>query len=200
MSEVPRITLSTLARAMGPISPAALARLLRGHKLRSEGPRRSYQLACRQAVELFTDGTPLNSDAPLRTHERDAVRAMQRMRLRIPAWLRAVRPTTRLPPLEIGGVSISIRPDVELEGLRESGAAKFAFTKAPLPRGVGSTMAALLWHHRRNVLGIASTRPGRCMVYEPRLPWLHLPGRTPEVQMRSAELACDVIRALWPKL
>ena len=45
----PRITVSTLARAMGPITLSSLATLLRGHKYNSAGPRRSYQAARRQA-------------------------------------------------------------------------------------------------------------------------------------------------------
>jgi hypothetical protein len=198
--DVPTVTLSTLARAMGPIAPASLARLLRGHKYRSSGPRRSYQCARRQAIARFTDGESFDPTAPLRSHEREAVLAMQRMRLRAPEWTRAIEPRSKLPAWELGGVRVSMQPDVELDGLRETGAAKFCFTKAPLARGIGSVMAALLFHHRRHLLGIVTTEPRRCVVYEPRLQRIHLPGRSPERQVKDAELACRVIGALWPTL
>jgi hypothetical protein len=199
-AQTPTITLSTLARAMGPLSPAMLTRLLAGHKHHAMGPRRSYQCAREQAIALLTDGTTLNPDAPLRSHERDAVKAMVRSRLPLPARSRALRANARGPHWILGGVRISMQPDVELDGTRGTGAAKIILTKERLPRGVGRAMASLLWHYRKNVLGIESTRRDHCIVFEPRLPWLHLPAPRAETQLRQAELACDIISALWSKI
>jgi hypothetical protein len=196
----PTVTFSTLAKAMGTTSLAALVRLLKGHKYDLAGPRRSYQSARRQAVRLLADKVPLDAGATLRPHERDAIEAMLRVPLRTPEWVRAVRPSSYPLRWDLAGVSISMQPDVELVGRQESGAVKFVFTKAPLARGVGSLMAALLWHHRKNVIGIESTRPDKCLVYEPRLPWVHRPGSRPASQVRRAELACKVIATLWPTL
>jgi hypothetical protein len=194
----PIISLSTLARVIGPLTPAALGRLLAGHKHQAPGPRRSYQQARAQAIAVMTDGTPFQLDAPLRTHEREAVAAMARARLALPA--RALRANARLPYWNIAGVRVSMQPDVELDGSRGTGAAKIILTKDRLPRGVGPAMAALLWHYRRNVLGIESTRRDHCLIYEPRLPWLHLPPPRSERQLKQAELACAIIRAVWPKI
>ena len=93
-----------------------------------------------------------------------------------------------------------MQPDIELDGAEGTGAAKIILTKERLANGVGSAMASLLWHYRRNVLGIESTRRDHCIVFEPRLPWLHLPVPRAETKLKQAELACDVIRALWPKV
>lgn len=193
----PVITLSTLARAMGPLGALPLTRLLAGHKHQKPGPRRSYQRAREQAIALLSDGTALAPDAELRAYERDAVAAMQRARLVLPSRSRALRAQRRLPPWEIGGVLVSMHPDVEVDGARGTGAAKIILTKDRLPRGVGTAMATLLWHYRKHVLGIESTRKDHCLVFEPRLPWLHLPSPRPEHHLRNAELACKVINALW---
>jgi hypothetical protein len=174
--------------------------MLRRHKYPQAGPIRSYQLARKQAIDLFVDGKALDPSAALRSHERDAVTAMVRMNLRKPEWVRGVRPSTREPPFKLGNVLVSASPDVELDGYIAAGAAKFSFTKQALARGVGSTMAALLWYWRRRVVGIEKVQPGNCIVYEPRLPWTHLPGRNPLAQVERAALACQVIEALWPKL
>lgn len=198
--EEPTVSLSTLARSIGPLSPAALTRLLAGHKHHSPGPRRSYQQAREQVICLLTDGTAVTPDAPLRTHEREAVAAVARTRLPLPSRSRALRANARLPHWIIGGVRISMQPDVELDGSNGTGAAKIILTKERLAHGVGATMAALLWHYRRNVLGIESTRRDHCIVYEPRLPWLHLPAPRAESKVRQAELACEVIKAVWPRV
>lgn len=192
----PTVSLSTLAKAAGPISPVALTRLLRGHKYQAPGPRRSYQNARRQAISLLVDKAQLDPDAPLRAHERDVLRAMARTQLPLPPWIRATRPTSNAL-LELHGVQVSMQPDVELHGSIESGAAKFSFTKDPLPRGVGSLMAALLWYGKAVIEGDSKVKPSHCLVYEPRLPWVHRPAKRPLVQLKNLELACTVIHALW---
>jgi len=199
VTNVPTISLSTLAKAMGPLSPPALARLLSGHKYGFSGPRRSYQQAREQAISLLTDGTPPDVEAPLRGYERDAVKAIARG-LRLPEHARAIRMRRKLPYWEIGGVRISMEPDVELDGENATGAAKVILTKEPLARGVGSAMAALMWHYRKNVLNVPMTDRAHCIVFEPRLPWLHLPAKRPDTQVRHAELACQVVAALWGKV
>lgn len=196
----PTISLSTLARTMGPLSPATLTRLLSGHKHHAMGPRRSYQQAREQAIARLTDGTEFHLDAPLRSHEREAIQAMARARLAIPARSRALRANARVPHWLIGGVRISMQPDIELDGAKGTGAAKIILTKERLPRGVGAAMASLLWHYRKNVLGIESTRRDHCIVFEPRLPWLHLPAPRAAAKLKQAELACEIIRAVWPKI
>jgi hypothetical protein len=196
----PTVTFSTLAKAMGPTSLRALVRLLEGHKYDRAGPRRSYQNARRQAIELFADDVALRPGDELRRHEREAITAMARVPLPTPSRVRPIRPSVASSRWELAGVSISMLPDIEFHGLSESGAAKFVFNKTPLARGVGSMMAALLFHHRKNILGIASTRREQCVVYEPRLPWMHLPGSRPDAQIRLAERSCEVIAALWPSL
>jgi hypothetical protein len=198
--ERPTITLSTLAKAMGPISPRELGRLLEGHKYPSIAPARSYQNARQQAIDLLVDKKPPDDDVPLRTHERDAVRALTRMLPVVSPWVRAKRPSPRAIPWTVGDVIVSMHPDVELEGSRESGAAKFSFTKAPLAPGVGKIMATLMWHWRKKVLGIESTSQAQCIVFEPRLPRTHRPMRNARGIVKSAELASTVISALWPTI
>lgn len=194
----PTVTFSTLAKAMGPIRPTALARLLHGHKYPTQGPRRAYQVARKQAVDLLVDKSPLDPEAPLRAYERDAVRALSRVRLYVPEWLRATRPSTRPEIWPLHGVRISMHPDVDLSGNVESGAVKFSFTKAPLAPHVGSAMASLLWYWRSRIVGVKTTLPAHCIVYEPRLPWKHLPQKNVASTIKSAELACKMIAAIWP--
>ena len=196
----PTITLSTLARAMGPLSPAALTRLLAGHKHHALGPRRSYQRAREQAIAKLTDGTDFELDLALRSHEREAIQAMARTHLHLPPRSRALRANARVPHWLIGGIRVSMQPDIELDGAKGTGAAKIILTKDRLPRGVGGAMASLLWHYRKNVLGIDTTRRDHCIVFEPRLPWLHLPAPHAEAKLRQAELACEIIRAVWPRI
>src|SRR5688572_2366061 len=117
---LPIVSFSSLAKAMNGMSPLGLAALLAGHKHRSMGPRRSYQDARRQAMDFFVDGVPLDPDAPLRSHEREAVRALQASKPRLPRWIRAHRPI--LPRVMIvHGVRVSMHADVELLGRRERG-------------------------------------------------------------------------------
>jgi hypothetical protein len=195
--ERPTVTLSTLAKAMGPISPRELGVLLAGHKRPSAPRARSYQSARRQAIELLVDKKPLDETVALRTHERDALRALARMNPSVESWIRAKRPSPRGIPWTIGDIVVSMHPDVELEGARESGAAKFSFTKQPLAPGVGTIMATLMWHWRKHVLGIESTSQAQCIVFEPRLPRTHRPMRNARGIVRSAELAAKVITAIW---
>jgi hypothetical protein len=196
----PTVSLGTIARAMGPISPRALARLLHGHKYKNAGAIRSYQTARRQAVDFMVDGVPLDPSEPMREHEREAVRAMMLTQLVLP-WGRAARPPKDAPKWVVDGVVISMQPDVELEGPRTAGAAKLSFTKEPLARGVGRTMASLLWHWRRNILTIEATSKDLCVVFEPRTGTVHRPGRQrTKTQIRELFLACKTIWSLWPTL
>src|SRR5687767_10925040 len=94
----PKVSFSTLARASGPISPKELARLLHGHKHAAAGPRRSYQCALKQVVDSLADHVPLDPNAPLRKHEREAVQAYARMPLRVSDWVRRQRPVRRMEP------------------------------------------------------------------------------------------------------
>jgi hypothetical protein len=88
-------------------------------------------------------------------------------------------------------------PDLLLDGLSASGAAKFVFTKTPLDPRVGTMMASLMYYWRRWVADVANTDPGACVVYEPRLPWVHVAAKNPEKLVREAARACSVIEALW---
>jgi hypothetical protein len=194
---IPRVTLSTLARAMGPTRPAQLARLLQGHKYAESGPRRSYQCAVKQITDSLVDGVPVNPDAPLRKHERDAIKSYLRAPLPLPKLARAVRPKRRSHWL-LHGVNVSMHPDIELDGFVYSGAVKLTLTKEPLARGVASLMASLMWFWRVRVEKEILTARSHCIVYEPRLPWLHLPGKNPVKDVAKVEIACRLITALWP--
>jgi hypothetical protein len=196
----PTVSFSTLAKVMGGLSAKQLTRTLGGHKYPTGGPARSYQLARRQAIDWFVESRPFDPDAELRSHERDAVHAMKRSRLAPIARVRAVRPSTRREPWRLNGVRVSMHPDVNFESYLEFGAAKFSFTKTPLARGVGSAMAALLWYYKSEIEGVRGVSLQHCVVYEPRLPWIHRPGRNPAGQVAEAELACTIIAALWPAL
>lgn len=185
MSEMPMVSLSVLAKAMGAMSPSGLARLLKPFKSRasSEGPRRSYQLARKQAIDCLVDGKPLDPDAPLRSHEREAVRALSRVWLDVPSHVRARRAPSGVARWVVNGVVVSMTPDVELVGRVSSGAAKFTFTKEPLSRGVGSDMAALMWHWQANVLELVSVDPSCCIIYEP--------SRSGSTQRSSSRPTCE---------
>jgi hypothetical protein len=195
----PRITLATLARAMGPITPTALERLLRGNKERSSGPARSYQQARRQTIDFLVDDKPFDVDAPLRTYERDVVRALAGCPPRLPDAMSARRPRSGKLIWSLGEIDVSMQPDVRLEGDTEVGAMKICFTKEPLPRGVGRAMAALLWNFYANVLGMRRmARRSSFLVYEPRLPWMHIPPARLRGTIQNAERAAQHIAALWP--
>lgn len=197
----PTVSFSTLAKVMGPLSLLALATRLRGHKYPSDGPRRSYQNALYQAVECLVNGAPLDpSAANLRLHEREGVAALAAMGLGVPRGYNASRASSRVGTWNLNGVHVSMVPDVELTSPNGRGAAKFSFTKDRLSRGVGSTMAALLWYHRSQVLGLANITPSACIVYEPRACASYRPGANPQGQVQQAQLACQVITTLWASL
>jgi len=192
----PVVSFSTLAKAMHGMSPVALTELLRGHKQRSMGPRRSYQAARRQAIDFLSEGVPFNVDAPLRSHEREAVRALVACPPRLPRWVRGCRANRREPWI-VDGVRISMTPDLELDGRLEGGVAKFSFTKKPLPTGVGNTMATLMWLHER-ISRRSAAKKLHCIVFEPRARRLYLPIAKPERALRSLKITCAMICALWP--
>lgn len=198
---VPTISFSTLAKAMGPMPLTTLATRLRGHKYPSDGPKRSYQNALRQAVAMFVDGTPLDPMASdLRSHEREAVSALASMAVNVPKGFTASRPNTRIGTWSLGGVEVSMTPDAELASPNGVGAAKFSFTKEALPRGVGTTMAAILWFYRSQVLKLNNAIPSACLVYEPRAGAVYRPGANPTNQANQAIATCTMIATLWPTL
>jgi hypothetical protein len=186
---------------MGALPLATLATKLRGHKYPTDGPKRSYQNAQRQAVAMFVDGTALDSTAAsLRPHERDAVAALASMAINVPRGYQASRPSTYAPTWNLGGVEISMFPDAELTAANGTGAVKFSFTKDSLARGVGSTMAALLWFHRSQILQLPNVTATACVVYEPRAGAVYRPGTNPQGQVNLAQATCSMIATLWPTL
>jgi hypothetical protein len=83
-----------LARA----GSARRLQLLTGHKYPKEGPKRSYQNATKQAVDLLVDGTPLDPGrANLRDHEAEAVASLGSIAIVLPPAVRAARSATNLP-------------------------------------------------------------------------------------------------------
>ncbi len=194
----PVVSLSTLARLMGPVTPAKQFALLRGHKFPTEGPKRSYQNATKQAVDFLIDGRPFDANATnLRDYEREAVIALASNPPGLPPDVIARRPAPNAPKWSIGGVEISTYPDAETSGPLGEGAIKFVMAKEPLPHGVGAKLAALLWHHRSVVLG-RTTNPRACVVHEPRVRGVYTPSAHPEKQVQSVEQVCRIIGALWP--
>lgn len=197
----PSVSFSTLAKVMGPLSPVALASRLRAHKYPTDGPKRSYQNALRQAVEHFVNGTSLNPlAANLRSHEQDAVAALAAMSIALPRGAIATRAPHNAPRWKLAGVSVSVVPDAVLTSGSDVGAIKLSLSKEPLPRGVGTAMAALLWHYQSVELGIPNVKPSLCIVYEPRASATYRPGLKPSAQVQTAVVACQVIAAVWPGL
>ena len=198
--ERPTVSFATLARVVGGLSARELVQTISAHKYKAGGPARSYQNARSQAIDLFVERRPLDDEADLRPYERDAVQAMQRMKLSVPAGAKAFRPRARRRFWISRGVRVSMQPDVELLADAHIGAAKFSFTKRPLPREVGSVMATLLWHWMSEVEGEPAASPENFLVYEPRLPWVHRPGRNRASQIQQARDACEIVAAVWPTL
>lgn len=200
MNTGPRVSFSTLARLMGPSTPVRLTSLLRAHKYPTDGPRRSYQNAQKQVVSYAVNG---NSFAPnasnLRDYERDVVLLLAQNGLPLPAGAKATRPSPKAPYWQFSGVRISFFPDVNLVRNLSAGALKVYFGKEPLPRGAGSSMAGLLAHYCRNVVGDGSTNVELCLVYEARTGKLYSPSRSSRL-LASVEAACQVIVALWPSI
>lgn len=194
----PTVSFSTLAKLMGPCTPVKQASLLRGHKYPTDGPKRSYQNARSQLIAHLVDSRPLYPDA-LREHEREALQSLVQLGISLPVGMRASRPMTR--PLHWGfhGVDISVFPDVDLESATSSGALKVHFNKEALPRGVGSTMSALLHYYKTNILGLSNVSPRHCLVYEARTGALHTCGNTSRL-LSGAQAACQLVVALWPSL
>ena len=50
------------------------------------------------------------------------------------------------------------------------------------------------------MLGQANVTPSLCVVYEPRVGATYRPGANPAGQVRNAQVACQVIAAIWPTL
>ncbi len=196
----PTVSFSTLAKIMGQISPVALASKLRDHKFPSEGMKRSYQNALKHAVDHLTTGIQLDPQSPgLRSHEQEAIAALATMGLSLPSGAQALRPR-RGPQWALAGVNISMYPDAHLTGPNGDGAIKFSFGKERLGRGVGTAMAALVWHYRTQILGHRNVQPSLCIVCEPRVGATYRPGTNPAAQVRNATVACQVIAAVWATL
>lgn len=195
----PRVSFSTLAKIMGAATPIAQARLLRGHKYPTDGPKRSYQGVRNQMVGYAVDGRPIDPNANLRPHERDAVIAMSQHPVRIPKGMTCTRPSTRAPYWRFCGVDISVFPDVDMTGQIGIGGLKGYFAQDPLGHGVGTCMAALLCHYKGTVLGQTQVQSRYCLVYEARTGDVHSASNSTRV-LRTAEAACNLIVALWPGL
>jgi hypothetical protein len=165
----PRVSFSTLARLMGPITPAKQMSLLRDHKYPTDGPKRSYQNAREQLVRHLVSGAALAPNAVgLRPYETNVLELAVAQGVAAPAGCRCRRPSPSRPSWQFHGVEISMFPDVLLTGPRGTGAMKFHLSQETLPKGVGAAMAALLHHYQAGVMNDASAIPMYSIVLEPR--------------------------------
>jgi hypothetical protein len=199
MHATPTVSFGTLAKIMGPTTPAGQAALLRGHKYPTDGPKRSYQNARNQLIEHLVAQRPFDPTASLRPHEREAVLALLQNGVPIPTQVRCSRPSTSAPHWTFCGVNISVFPDVELTGPNGHGALKVYFGKDPLARGVGASMAALLHHYKSQVLGQQNVTARHCLVYEARTGSVRACGNSTRL-LSNAQAACQLITVLWPTL
>lgn len=196
---VPTVTFSTLAKLMGPSTPVAQASLLRGHKYPTDGPKRSYQNARNQLIDHLVAQQPFSPYPSLRSHEREAIAAMQQLGIPVPTGVTSTRPPGGASSWAFSGVEVSVFADVDLASTAGLGALKVHFGKDALARGVGSTMAALLHHYKTQVLGQQNVLPRHCLVYEARTGALHTCG-SPARLIANVQAACQLIVALWPML
>jgi hypothetical protein len=195
----PTVSFSTLAKLMAPSTPVKQASLLRDHKYPAPGPKFSYLNARAQLIAHTVHGTPFNPSRRLRPHELDAIRVMMQTPVPIPSGMTCTVPPAKAPRWPFHSVDISVFPDVELSGPAGLGGLKVHFPKEELARGVGATMAALLFHYKTQVLGQKNVSPRHCLIYEARTGSLHT-CTNPAKLLPNAKVACQLIAALWPTL
>lgn len=197
----PRLTFSALAKLMASHTPTGHLGLLRQSKYPRPAAVLSYRRARRRIVSLIC-GQPDAPSGPLAPHERAVVAAFLARPLGLPRRTHAQPhhgPTPRWP---LGDVDVSVFPDIDLMGPRGTGAIKLHLAQQPLARGVGRGMAALLHHHRCEVLGDEAAYGNYCIVYEVRTGRVHRAGTQglPLRNLRRAEAACRLAAAVWPTL
>jgi hypothetical protein len=195
----PTVSFSTLAKLMSPSTPVKQASLLRDHKYPAPGPKFSYRNAREQLIAHAVHGTPFSPLLKLRPHELDAIRVMMKTAVPVPGGMTCFVPPANAPRWTFHGVDISVFPDVDLSGPTGLGALKAYFPKERLARGVGPTMAALLFHYKTQVLGQKNVSPRHCVIYEVRTGSLHA-CTNPTKLLPNAKVACQLIAALWPTL
>ena len=195
----PRVSFSTLAKLMGPSTPVKVAGLLREHKYPSHGPKLSYRTARQQLIDLAVSQVPLNPLAPTRKHEREAINAMLQYGVPLPNGFTCSVPRAHAPHWSFHGVEIAVFPELDLTSASGSGAFKAYFAKDKLARGVGSTMATLIHYYKTRILGQPNVRPQQCILWEVRSGAQFSAGNSSKL-LANAEMACQLIAALWPTL
>jgi hypothetical protein len=195
----PTISFGTLAKLMGPTTPAGQVSLLRGHKYPTDGPKRGYQNARAQLIDHLVEKKAYNPHSKLRPYEREAIDLLRAEEIPVPADLAYTRPSTANPHWAFEGVNVSVFPDVDIANREGRGAMKAHFAKDSLARGVGASMAALLWFYKTEILREQAVASRNCLVYEVRNGHLHVCG-SPNRLLANASAACRVIVALWPTL
>ncbi|HYE01175.1 MAG TPA: hypothetical protein VEH84_17455 [Alphaproteobacteria bacterium] len=111
----------------------------------------------------------------------------------------------RAPKLQVGGVAVSVAPDLLVyaragEGSYRVGAAKIRFAKGrEVGAEEGRTLAALLHEYARlNLAGLGEADPGLSFVLDLATGALHHPPRAPKAVLRDVAAVCEAIGQQWP--
>ena len=201
----PRLTFSALCEFLD-ATPTRQLSILRTHKYPSDGPMRSYAAALAQVKGYLVQGTPLNPEATnLAEYEREILQHLVSVEWRLPAGATAVYPNTQQATMSLGGVEISVVPDMYLEmvshGTRRTGAIKFFVAKSrELRAEPGKWMASLLYRYMLDQLHDPSVDPDLCCIYDIRQDEHHWATKSHKRLFQHIENACLLINAVWPRL
>jgi len=196
----PRLSFSALAKLMASHTPVGQIGILRQSKYPRSGPMKSYVNAMWYITGVIASGQP-GGRAP-RSHEQEVVDAFTAQPLRLPKGVTGRRAGTGQKPWQFQGVDISFFPDMKLQGPNGTGALKLHFNQDPLPRGVGKSMATLLFHYLSNVVQESSANAKYCLVYEVRSSKCHVAktGAMSASALQQVRAACMLATAMWPQI
>ncbi len=203
--EHPRVTFSSLAEILS--SPAhRLPSILTKQKFPTPGPVFGYKKATEKLIAWCVDGVPPNSSELTREYEA-AVIDLITENYATPNDLIGIDSCSFSKPPQvdswsIDGVEVSVFPDLmveaEIKGKIKKGAVKFYMSKTPTE--VGSSLAALIYYHQKEVLGNSDVDPSLCAVVDVRNDELYVATGSYRRLVKQATDSCKVIASLWGSL
>ena len=194
------MTFSSLCEYLS-ASPVRQISILKDQKYPKTSIVKSYSSAIQQIQSLAVDKRPLNPQATgIEPHEQEVLEELLNNSWSFPSQ-RASRPATKMNPMKVKGVEISVFPDLLLSDKsgKVSGSLKFYMSKSKeLDAEVARWMASFLYCYKCEVEKDTSAHPNLCMIYNARTDEYFEAGKSYKRLFQNIEGACQFIGALWP--
>ncbi|UJR86674.1 hypothetical protein [Sandaracinus amylolyticus] len=194
----PRITFSALAKLLVPHTLDAHESIVKTCKYPPTAKVINYKDGIQWLIGIVVgDG---KTGGTLEAHEREVVDIVKADPIRLPKGVTAARVPQSSAKWYLEDVEISMVPDLILSGPKGVGVLKFHVNKEPLPRGVGPTMAALLYHYESVERQTPNVVPEYCLVYDVRSKKFHKPSGTTSSLVDRARAACRFVAYAWDRV